>query len=53
VILWALQAAEKGGYFAKSDEEHPSAAKAGIDSAGLMYGLKPVPFTKIEFFRSL
>jgi hypothetical protein len=27
-------------------EKHPSGAKARIDIAGLMYGLKPVPFTE-------
>jgi hypothetical protein len=45
----AKQVAERGGNFAKSGGEHPSAAKAGIDSAGPMYGLKPVPFTKSSF----
>jgi hypothetical protein len=27
-------------------EEHPSGAKAPADSSGMMYGLKPVPFTQ-------
>jgi hypothetical protein len=31
-----------------SGENRPSAAKAAADFAGLMYGLKPVPFT-LEF----
>jgi hypothetical protein len=41
-------------------EKHPSGAKARIDFAGFMYGLKPVPFTakartlhRDEFFRRL
>ena len=41
----------------QGDEEYPSGAKARIDSAGFMRGLKPPPSTpaslRIEFFRSL
>jgi predicted flavoprotein YhiN len=38
VVAWAEPGAEK----------HPSGAKAHNDSAGSMYGLKPVPFNEIE-----
>jgi penicillin-binding protein 2 len=44
-VMAARQVAERGGYFGKSGEKRPSAAKAGSDSAELTYGLKPVPFT--------
>ena len=44
-----LQVAKKGGNLYESGEEHPSAAKAGSDSAELMYELKPVPFTESSF----
>jgi hypothetical protein len=30
-------------------EKHPSGAKARVDFAGFMYGLKPVPFTEMSF----
>ena len=41
-----LDGAEESGNLDKSSEEHPPGAKAPVDSAGLMYGLKPAPFTE-------
>jgi hypothetical protein len=43
------EAAEKGGMQSKKPEKHPSGAKARVDFAGFMYGLKPVPFTEMSF----
>jgi hypothetical protein len=39
----AEEAAEKGWFTGKKPQEHPSAAKAGVNSAGLLRGLKPPP----------
>ena len=39
----AKQAAEKGGTISESPEKPPSGAKARVDSAGFMRGLKPPP----------
>jgi tRNA(Ile)-lysidine synthase len=40
----ALDPSAKG----KISEMHPSGAKAHMDTAGFMYGLKPVPFTELS-----
>jgi hypothetical protein len=37
------EAAEKGWFTGKKPQEHPSAAKAGVNFAGLLRGLKPPP----------
>ncbi|MGD0802400.1 MAG: hypothetical protein ABR906_13900 [Terracidiphilus sp.] len=42
-------AAEKIGFSGESEDDFPSGAKARIDFAGFMYGLKPVPFTESSF----
>ena len=41
----AKQATEKGRISGSANKEHTSGAKARVDIAGLMYGLKPVTFT--------
>jgi hypothetical protein len=41
----ASRAAGKTRILSETPEKHPSGAKARIDFAGFMYGLKPVPFT--------
>ncbi len=43
-LVGAAPAAEEGRSLGEIDERHPSGAKALFDFAGLMYGLKPVPF---------
>ena len=43
------QAAEKLGISGENGEEHPSGAKARIDSAGFMRGLKPPPPSELSF----
>jgi hydrogenase expression/formation protein HypE len=45
----AEQAAGKKQVVRSIPEEHPSGAKARSDSAGFMYGLKPVPFNAPDF----
>jgi len=46
------EAAEKGQFLSEKPEKRPSGAKARIDFAGLMYGLKPVPFIESSFSAS-
>jgi hypothetical protein len=43
------EAGEKGEMQGEKPEKHPSGAKARVDFAGFMYGLKPVPFTEMSF----
>jgi hypothetical protein len=45
----AKQAAEKGGTISESPEKPSSGAKARVDSAGLMRGLKPPPPSGLSF----
>jgi len=40
---------EVSGFAEYAPERLPSGAKARIDFAGLMHGLKPVPFTESSF----
>jgi len=44
-LAGAKEAAERIDFYGEIPKNRPSAAKAGTDSAGLMYGLKPVPFS--------
>jgi threonylcarbamoyladenosine tRNA methylthiotransferase MtaB len=46
-LTGAGQAAENNRNLRVIGEEQPSRAKAPIDFAGLMYGLKPIPFTEM------
>jgi hypothetical protein len=46
--LAAKQAAEKGRVMDKMPKNIPQGLKP-VDSAGFMYGLKPVPFTEWSF----
>jgi threonylcarbamoyladenosine tRNA methylthiotransferase MtaB len=45
-LVGAAPAAEESRSLGEIDERHPSGAKALFDFAGLMYGLKPVPFNE-------
>jgi hypothetical protein len=45
----AKGAAEKLGIWGEIRGRHPSGAKAHVDIAGVMYGLKPVPFNDLSF----
>jgi hypothetical protein len=41
--------AGEGGVASGRRDAYPSGAKAPVDFAGFMYGLKPVPFTGLSF----
>ena len=45
----SAQKAEIDNFLRETCESRPSAAKAGVDLSGLMYGLKPVPFKEVSF----
>jgi hypothetical protein len=48
-LAGAKQAAEKLGILVEDGERGPSAAKAGIDSAGFTRGLKPPSPSDVSF----
>jgi len=45
----AKEAAGKLQNWCETDEKHTSGAKARVDSAEFMYGLKLVPFIELSF----